>query len=715
LLETQLALPWRGKIGKAIEQMDGAPLQQPLGKDRNIGSKRPREREEEHVGKRITVKIEGSSANIPSLKWISLEIQTLFQKNDVEGLFNVIEDLSDEAIVSFVLKTVKDIERENIQWMPDIFPVLRRLNDKLIEEIRSGDYRMRLSQRGGLLEGASESDLWVVQDLHPPTTLQTSLLSEQERSSQKIAALKRILTTQKAPSKQMQCHLVTYLATVCPESDGIDEIVISSILEDYHGRDGHEIFIQWLYKLFAEVLSTFDLDDFSELRLTGSRYEKILESMLSNMKQSLPSSDRSIVALLNDAPSLPPSIVCDFIKSMLSGERNWMYIGLISARDSILQRPQCRKDVLVLALEACVSSDEELRRQAVRMFVNQIYLCTSLDEEIENFARENIFSSNVSGSEHAIQGATLFCALCTKNHSLIRDLFAKFGSLNEFQRKAISLNISAIAKSASDDQEFLAIVEDPPEGSTELLDIAITELSSEMPSERLISSVLKCFSRKKYVKILIPILPCLGKELVIKVLPDIIQLPQNDLPSAIRRLCTKIYGNQDAPVLEPKELLVLLHTMDQANAATLKNAIATINICLTMHEEFTAEVLAATLNQLITRIPLPPLFMRTVLQSLSSAPKLREFAVRLLDQLAAKQIWTNATQWKGWLMAVQYTAPESFQIVLRLPVDVLTKALDFFDDIFRSKLAIYASSGEVDVPDATLSLISKYQTIRSKD
>jgi symplekin len=276
------------------------------------------------------------------------------------------------------------------------------------------------------------------------------------------------------------------------------------------------------------------------------------------------------------------------------------------------------------------------------------------------------------------------------------------------------MNIAAIAKSASDEEEFLKIVQDPPEGSDELLEVAITELCCEMPSERLVSSVLECYSRKKCVKMLIPVLPFIGKETVIEVLPDIIELPQSDLPGAIRRLCTKLYVNQAAPVLEPKELLVLLHTMDQANAATLKNAMTTINICLTMHEEFNAEVLAATLNQLITRIPLPPLFMRTVLQSLSSAPSLREFIVRLLDQLAAKQIWTNATQWKGWLMAVQYTAPESFQIVLRLPVDVLAKALEFFNDNFRSKLVVYASSGEVNVPDATLEMLSKYQNVRSK-
>ena len=599
--------------------------------------------------------------------------------------------------------------------MPDVFPVLGSVRDKLMEEVRTGCFSM-----GGLpdnehLKGTSKSGLLAVRDFHPPTPLQTSLLSEQERSSQKIAALKRILTTQKAPSKRMQCHLVTYLATICPETDGLEEVLISSVLEDYHGRDGHEIFIQWLYKLFAEVLSTLDEDDKAEIDLTGSRYERIFESMLSNMKQALPSSDRSIVTLLSDAPALPTSMISEFIRSLLVGERNWMYIGLISARDSILQRPQSRQDLLVLVLEACVSPDEELRRQAVRMCVNQIYFCTSLDDQIENFARTNIFSANISGSKHAIQTAALFCALCTKNHTLIRDLFSNYGSLSEFQRNAISMNISAIAKSASDEEEFLTIVRDPPEGSDELLEVAITELCCEMPSERLISSVLECYSRKKRVKMLIPVLPCIGKDSVIKILPDVIQLPQSDLPGVIRRLCTKVYVNQAASALEPKELLVLLHTMDQANAATLKNAMATINICLTMHEEFNAEVLAATLSQLITRIPLPPLFMRTVLQSLSSAPSLREFVVRLLDQLAAKQIWTNATQWKGWLMAVQYTAPESFQLVLRLPVDVLAKALEFFNDNFRSKLAVYASSGEVNVPGTTLDILSKYQTVQSKN
>jgi len=122
--------------------------------------------------------------------------------------------------------------------------------------------------------------------------------------------------------------------------------------------------------------------------------------------------------------------------------------------------------------------------------------------------------------------------------------------------------------------------------------------------------------------------------------------------------------------------------------------------------------LATTINQLLTRVPLPQLFMRTVIQSLAAAPRLRPFVVGVLNQLVAKQIWNDATQWRGWVMAAQQTAPESFPALLQLPSQVLAQALGGLPAATRGELASYASSPQckVTVTQATKEVLASSQS-----
>jgi len=57
------------------------------------------------------------------------------------------------------------------------------------------------------------------------------VLSEAESSSQRIAALTRILMAKKVPSNQLKWKLTARLTTILPESDDADEVLISQIIE----------------------------------------------------------------------------------------------------------------------------------------------------------------------------------------------------------------------------------------------------------------------------------------------------------------------------------------------------------------------------------------------------------------------------------------------------------------------------------------------------
>ena len=78
-------------------------------------------------------------------------------------------------------------------------------------------------------------------------------------------------------------------------------------------------------------------------------------------------------------------------------------------------------------------------------------------------------------------------------------------------------------------------------------------------------------------------------------------------------------------------------------------------------------------------------------------------------QLAAKQVWKDTTQWKGWLMCAQQTVPESFPALLGLPADVLSAAARAMPETTRQSLVIFAKSGSVAVPATTLAVLEQMQ------
>ena len=90
--------------------------------------------------------------------------------------------------------------------------------------------------------------------------------------------------------------------------------------------------------------------------------------------------------------------------------------------------------------------------------------------------------------------------------------------------------------------------------------------------------------------------------------------------------------------------------------------------------------------------PLPPLFMRLLIQALAAAPGLRPFAVSLLNQTAARAVWDDARQWQGWLLAARAAAPDAFAALLALPPRVLEAALVGDRAGLRAPLTDYARS-----------------------
>jgi symplekin len=126
-----------------------------------------------------------------------------------------------------------------------------------------------------------------------------------------------------------------------------------------------------------------------------------------------------------------------------------------------------------------------------------------------------------------------------------------------------------------------------------------------------------------------------------------------------------------------------------------------------LRDLFTPDSLAVALQQLVEVVPLPLLFMRTVIQTATVAPKLHGFILDLLSKLVLRQVWkTDAKLWQGVLRCAKQMVPRSFPVYLQLPAAQLKEALTQFPDLV-APLTLYAATPAVrsTVPGATLEVL----------
>ena len=780
---SQLAKPWARKVNDCLVSLGRDPLPDVASNKRQTTAPvsivdRPA------AGAAASAQTSNKRARTgvdDDTKGVETRIRTRIEKYDADGLFDLIRSLPRDVAVDMTLDALastKGVPRLNT-ISQDVIAV--RMCNLMLEALQSpaapdgplevpkkqetGNGRAPVPGKAAGAASTPPPPMMRVREFKDPLAAPVALASDQS-SHQRLQALRRIMRGRGAA----KARLVARLAALFPVTDNAFETVVSTIMQDYEGNEGHETFNLLLLMLFLEGDAVGGGDDGANeghgAGGSNERYESALQAIFDGMREALPHTDKTLAALLMDVPVLPPDMTAAFAESLLQDEdASTNSVGLVICRDVVLTRLRCRQKFLDLIMKACTSSNEGLRKKAIRMCTNQLYaedvLQSSIETAAAGFLKEaveraiqqaarvenansegNLDEKDAAGKpertdaedvrqdeetvkledneqegvkqedkefENPDRLINLYCALTTKKSSLLQAIFQAYGvSPHDAPVRASLLERAQnIADTIGPgDKNILSIIEKPPPGSDDLVMCVLSSFSVEMPGRPLVTSVLKYFEgHPTELNALVPILPGLRKTDAIKLVPSILQLPEAKLVEAILRLCTIVYQEQNAPVITPAELLTLLHMVDDRKL--LKSTIVAINVCLGMGTLFTSEVLAASLSQLITRIPLPQLFMRTVIQSVSVAPKLRGFLVDLLGQLVTAQIWTNGTQWKGWIMAAQQTAPESFSVILRLPPSVLDQALAGLQK--ETRAGIVDRGLKEPLPENVLNVLNKHR------
>lgn len=293
------------------------------------------------------------------------------------------------------------------------------------------------------------------------------------------------------------------------------------------------------------------------------------------------------------------------------------------------------------------------------------------------------------------QYVELLLALCVKNPDLLDALFDNYAFLPDIAQKSLTALITPVVKVLGlQHDKLLDLIERCPDGSEELVFRLLTMIADKgkLP-QPVIARVRGVAARKALApKILTMIISDCSKEEIREYLLPILRTLNGtaEVKTAIRSVllatmtpATQAFSAAAARakpnLLTPVEMMVLLH--NQADAIGLKCAIEAVGICFSMPDAFRPEILVAFMQQVVDEPVLPVLFLRTVIQAVTTYKTLAAFvSTTLLTRLIGRRIWEGGPLWEGFVRCAKAIAPHSFAALLSecsacrlvLPAAVLT-------------------------------------------
>ncbi|KAI0091687.1 Symplekin tight junction protein C terminal-domain-containing protein [Irpex rosettiformis] len=298
-------------------------------------------------------------------------------------------------------------------------------------------------------------------------------------------------------------------------------------------------------------------------------------------------------------------------------------------------------------------------------------------------------------SDQILQHLELLLALSTRSPEFLDELFAAYGGMDETVQEKIQQLITPLIRAlGSSHGKLLTLLRKFPPGA-ETLALRVLTIFTETgrPSSQLVVLVKGLISERDLdARFLIPIIAEMDKADILKYLPRIVSIlngkpePKNLVRSVFGSIVTtppQSFGTvtsnlprvRQSELLTPVELMVLLHESEKEIG--LKQAIEAIGVCFSMTDIFRSDILAVVMNQLVDEPVLPTLFLRTVIQAVSTYRTLVGFvSSTLLTRLIIKKVWTVPPLWEGFMRCAKLIAPASFGALLQLPKEQLRDIID---------------------------------------
>ncbi|GAA5855379.1 hypothetical protein JCM8547_009056 [Rhodosporidiobolus lusitaniae] len=293
-----------------------------------------------------------------------------------------------------------------------------------------------------------------------------------------------------------------------------------------------------------------------------------------------------------------------------------------------------------------------------------------------------------STTAEVVQHVELLLALCVKEPALLNPLFQHYPKLQPFACESLEELIVPLMKALGLKHEgLLKVIGEFPEGSDNLVlkvfDILVGK--TKLPSN--VIALIKNVAAQRDIdsRFYALIVPECNKAEIIRYLPRVVSLLNGTAQqkAAIRSIFLSIIAppahfssinslRTRSDSLSPVELMVYLHKHDAEMG--IKKTIEAISICFSMSDGFRPEVLAAFMQQVVDEPVMPNLFLRTVIQAVTTYKSLQPFvSTTLLSRLIGKKVWIVGPLWEGFIRLAKAIAPASFAALLQLPKEQLSE------------------------------------------
>ncbi|KAI5742437.1 hypothetical protein M8J77_007209 [Diaphorina citri] len=518
----------------------------------------------------------------------------------------------------------------------------------------------------------------------------TRPLSRSTRENLSLAAVRRILRneemTQVCGGGLARIKILTTLATSFNED--IRDEILEYLLSNLSSR--MDLALGWLFEEYC-LLQGFtknppvlakDVKEKDQSHVYNKLLCAITRTIVVNLSKDKEYED-CLIKLYAEAPLITDDAI-DIIKGLCVSHYE---LGLNIFYQMVICRPPKQLHCLNALLSLCTYNSTEIRDYAIGLVLD-LYSRSELAHIIEEYASfylgflrlttpPDVLFGNDKGrpdkqsewnEDVAKSCIFLYLSLLSINESLIHELANVYVStVQDVKRVILRLLEVPVRGMGMTSPELLKLIETCPTGAETLITRVVHILTEgQTPSEVLVKKIRELYnSRVSDVRFLIPVLGGLPKREILAALPKLIKLN----PVVVKEVFNRLLGdstNQENAPLTPAELMISLHTIDGAKV-DLKYVIKATSLCFSETAIYTQEVLALVLQNLIEVNPLPTLFMRTVIQSLSHFPRLIGFIMNILQRLILKQVWEQKTVWEGFIKCCQRTVPNSYQVILQLP------------------------------------------------
>ncbi|OCH93643.1 hypothetical protein OBBRIDRAFT_885314 [Obba rivulosa] len=563
--------------------------------------------------------------------------------------------------------------------------------------------------------GSSASDMWMllivrlitrVTDPAPPTGEEGTPAQKEELGSDAVS--------------ELYAHQDRLRQTLC-----------DYIIADFPGRV--RLATTWMNEEWYNDRLRLGID-----RNWQPNYETWLNQIVAAYQTHSDGKDRTFARFLLDLPSVPPDVLNLLRESCTEPDRRQM--GFASLREFVAQRPSLRAEAMNILLELTTHPDKVTRGAAINTVKRWIPETAPMDGMIREFALqllrrlqsrpkpppkseeppaegedrdENMEDGQLppediiqtpylpeqlefpANNAQILQHMELIFALSVKVPDFLNEIFSAYGGMETSVQETIQQLITPLIRAmTANPARLLTLLRIFPPGAESLaLRVLTIFTEKERPSPQLVALVKSLVTERDLdARFLIPIIAEMDKADILRHLPRIVSIlngqpePKNLVRSVFNSVVVippQTFGSvtsnlprvRQSELLTPAELMVLLHESEKEIG--LKSAIEAIGICFSMTDIFRSEILAVVMNQLVDEPVLPTLFLRTVIQAVTTYRSLVGFvSTTLLSRLITKKIWTNPPLWEGFIRCAKLIAPASFGALLQLPKEQLRELVD---------------------------------------